>query len=506
MLNRFLHSLRSVEMTKRAVGMTVLLLLLAGQGSAWATEKTVTDPVSANHTGVATRSLTNTIALNVGWNWVSFNVEATLEDLKAALVEALPGNSMTIKSQTQQTQYNPNTGRWKGSLNWGLAQMYMINVTSDCEITLEGSPIDPAEHPVTISGGECWIAFPFNEQMTVADAFAGFAVSGDIIVSQSAFAFCTGNTWRGTLTTLEPGQGYIYHSATNEGRTLTFPVPSSQTSSGSAATPQYESHWSDFYYHNYQYNSPVVAAIQVEGEYIVSGSNWAALEVAAFVGDECRGHAFLANYSDDFGDPYPIIELPVYYNSAGETVTFKLYDHANLSQCALNSIRQFNNNDELTIYTGENHLELYNDYESSVILSFIDAPQEVTLSGYPHDGLYWATFYCGYARYTLPEGAQAYTMDADFHLYRLGTDGRTIPEDLAVVIISDKQSITLTRDSGTSEIDVHGDENILRGSDSPVTVSSISGAPHVLGVVGEVFGFHPFTGDSIPANKAYYVQ
>jgi hypothetical protein len=498
MLNRFLHSLRSVEMTKRAVGMTVLLLLLAGQGSAWATEKTVTDPVSANHTGVATRSLTNTIALNVGWNWVSFNVEATLEDLKAALVEALLWNSMTIKSQTQQTQYNPNTDQWKGSLNWGLAQMYMINVTSNCEITLEGSPIDPAEHPVTISGGECWIAFPFNEQMTVADAFAGFAVSGDIIVSQDAFAVRVNNTWRGTLTTLEPGQGYIYHSATNEGRTLTFPAPSSQTSSGSAATPQSESHWSDFYYHNYQFNSPVVAAIQVEGEYIVSGSNWAALEVAAFVGDECRGHAFMRYDSEEFGDQNPVVELPVYYNNAGETVTFKLYDHATgieYSRCS----------PSIALLTGQTHVEFYTVSEDPVILSFIDAPQEVTLSGYPHDGLYGATFYCGYARYTLPEGAQAYTMDADFHLYRLGTDGRTIPEDLAVVIISDKQSITLTRDNGTSEIDVNRDENILQGSDSPVTVSSISGTPHVLGVAGDVFGFHPYGGASIPANKAYYL-
>jgi len=128
------------------------------------------------------------------------------------------------------------------------------------------------------------------------------------------------------------------------------------------------------------------------------------------------------------------------------------------------------------------------------------------LTGMHNNGFYWSTFYDGTKRYSLPEGATAYTMDKDYHLYRLGTDGRTIPEDIAVVIIADKEEITLTRDNGTSEIDVHGGENILQGSDSEVPVNDFYGdIPYVLGVAGDVFGFHPYGGASIPANKAYYL-
>lgn len=120
---------------------------------------------------------------------------------------------------------------------------------------------------------------------------------------------------------------------------------------------------------------------------------------------------------------------------------------------------------------------------------------------------YWATFYNSSTRFTLPAGATAYTMDSSKHLYRLGDDGHTIPENKAVVIIADRASIMLTvADSIASVTDHAPGGNILQGSDSAVAVSGLSGTPHVLGVEGSVFGFHPYDGAEIPAHKAYYVQ
>ena len=141
------------------------------------------------------------------------------------------------------------------------------------------------------------------------------------------------------------------------------------------------------------------------------------------------------------------------------------------------------------------------------------------LVGAPSGGFYWATYYNSSLRYTLPEGATAYTMDASHHLYRLGTDGSVIKENTAVVIISDKQSITLTLDSGTSTVTDHAPGgNILHGG--PVTLDGegkvpvpgsdpeVKGFPYVLSVdANGVIGFRQDTGtDAIPANKAYYVQ
>ena len=130
-----------------------------------------------------------------------------------------------------------------------------------------------------------------------------------------------------------------------------------------------------------------------------------------------------------------------------------------------------------------------------------DTPTSVTLNATFGDGCYWATYFNADAQYVLSEGAQAFTMDENNNLYRVGTDGTVIPENTAVVIISDTETVTLTLNSQASA-SIHGD-NILQGSNVPVAVTA--GTPYVLGKVSNKIGFYEFTGTNIPANKAYYV-
>jgi len=109
------------------------------------------------------------------------------------------------------------------------------------------------------------------------------------------------------------------------------------------------------------------------------------------------------------------------------------------------------------------------------------------------------------AGYVLPDGAQAFTMNADKQLYRLGDNnarGKYIPANTAVVIISDVSEITLTKGESAEPVSVNGEVNILLGDDFPVEAT---GNECVLGKKNNVIGFFKFTGTSIPANKAYYV-
>jgi hypothetical protein len=181
----------------------------------------------------ASETVTQTITLTAGTNWVSTYVEITLDDLKAALVEASPNatadNTIIIKSQRGgQTTYNGT--RWRGALsNFDVAWMYKITVPESCEITLEGMPIDPAQHPITIKNGPNWIGFPFSVNMTLTDAFAGFAIAEDQISGKAGKATYNGTRWRGALSELVPGQGYIYKSAATEDRIFTFPTNTNKT-------------------------------------------------------------------------------------------------------------------------------------------------------------------------------------------------------------------------------------------------------------------------------------
>ena len=165
-------------------------------------------------------TVTQTVVLTAGWNWVSTNLDITLDELKDALV-ASGNTTITIKSKNQNTYYQ--NGRWRGSLNFDVALMYKIYVNTACEISLEGMPIDPSEHSITIHNGPNWIGFPLSESMTLSNAFAGFAVNGDVIKHKGGSANYLNGQWRGAFN-LEPGQGYIYKSNAQGDRTLTFPT------------------------------------------------------------------------------------------------------------------------------------------------------------------------------------------------------------------------------------------------------------------------------------------
>ena len=148
---------------------------------------------------------------------------------------------------------------------------------------------------------------------------------------------------------------------------------------------QYDSHW-EFYYPAFSDQTPLVAAIVIDGDTVTAEShpdNWNALEIAFFVGDECRGAGVAfgdynpaVNYLDneyvlEFGDPFPIINgAPVYFDSqnAGELVTVKMYDHVNgieYNECTVTLMGE-----PYDILTGGDNIQGYWDPENPIMLSF----------------------------------------------------------------------------------------------------------------------------------------
>ena len=133
-----------------------------------------------------------------------------------------------------------------------------------------------------------------------------------------------------------------------------------------------ESHWGDFDYHAYPYNQPFVAYIQLDGAFIDWDYDSQNIEVAAFVDDECRGHALM--HTEDIL-PFPVLELPVYYDGEGnEDVTFVLYDHSTgleYGSCSVSFA-----NEESSVLTGVEHVEAYfgwpGDSDQCFVLNFTD--------------------------------------------------------------------------------------------------------------------------------------
>ena len=172
---------------------------------------------------------TQTVTLTEGWNWVSLYVEVVDPVAMLQMVEtALGENGLVIKNSDTGTEYDEEWG-WLGDLDEiGMTneQMYKIQVSAPCTMNLEGTLANPSGHPITVVPGWNWIGFPSAASLSIEEAFGGFAEEGDKIRNSNGETLYDGEweMWIGDIETLEPGQGYIYYSASDTPRTLVFPA------------------------------------------------------------------------------------------------------------------------------------------------------------------------------------------------------------------------------------------------------------------------------------------
>ena len=140
------------------------------------------------------------------------------------LKRALRENGLNIESAEYTTSFDGE--EWFGDLDdEGIypEEMYLIEVSNDCTIVLEGSPVDPTDHEITIESGYNWIGFPCSVETEVVVALADFdAEEGDEIEGAEGMTYYDGEEWFGDIETLVPGQGYTYYSASDETKPLIF--------------------------------------------------------------------------------------------------------------------------------------------------------------------------------------------------------------------------------------------------------------------------------------------
>lgn len=77
-------------------------------------------------------------------------------------------------------------------------------------------------------------------------------------------------------------------------------------------------------FHDYENNFPLTGEVYLNGERLTSPT----IEIAAFVGEEVRGSEFLLEVDPDNYPGRYFVWLGISYTTAGETVTFRMYDHA----------------------------------------------------------------------------------------------------------------------------------------------------------------------------------
>jgi hypothetical protein len=175
---------------------------------------------------------TQVLHLTAGWNWFSTYVEdADSYELLQSLLTALGENGLYIESNDYEyLEYLD--GEWLGDLmEITPDKMYLIQVGTDCTISLNGAVVNPAVVEVTINPGWNWVGYPCNVEMTLGEALANFeAEDEDEIESMEDYAMYLEGEWLGfeTQGTLKPGQGFLYNSMSSDVKTLVFAAPSAK--------------------------------------------------------------------------------------------------------------------------------------------------------------------------------------------------------------------------------------------------------------------------------------
>lgn len=134
--------------------------------------------------------------------------------------------------------------------------------------------------------------------------------------------------------------------------------------------------------------------------------------------------------------------------------------------------------------------------------------KEINFKGSLFGGVNWSTFYCGDAGYRIneEEKACAYTATVDDDMITLYKLGKVIPKGTAVIIASENDDISMTRDDvSAAEYKVKND---LHGVDlaTPRTTLTANDAQtlFMLSNKNDHFGFHKFGGANVPARKAFF--
>ena len=271
-----------------------------------------------------TSSVTHTQPLNNGWNWWSTYVELNNNDGLSQLENSIGSNGLVIKSRTNGyvEAYDDNgVTIWYGTLNSiNNEQMYKIRTNAACEATVVGVPTVPENHPISINSGWNWIGFPCNQDVSVDVAMSNFTPeNNDVIKGRTGFTTYYSdnnyNMWYGTLNTLEVGKGYMYRSNSTTQKTLVFQTGRGETTMENVTTEDNIFQPADG---DFADNMTITAVLELDGEELQSEE----YELAAFVGDECRGSVKLM-YVEPVNRYVAFLTV---FGEPSETLYFRLTD------------------------------------------------------------------------------------------------------------------------------------------------------------------------------------
>jgi len=272
--------------------------------------------------------------MDVGWTWMSLNVEAA--DMSVGAVFASVTSGMVtgdhVKSQLAFAHWYEGFGFFGSLSSVGTDSMYAIKMTNPATFTFSGAPVSLPK-TISITSGWTFLPNPYQSQTPLANALpSGLALElENQVKSQFSFSFYyPGYGWFGSLASFTPGWGYVLLT-TGAGGDATFQparrraqqqrLASLQTMAG--APPR---EWAAFRPASFGKSMSVTALVNLHGVNQTSGV------LAALIATEVRGVQAVP-VSPPFGPlaGAHLFLLTVHADVDGECVSFALNDGSRMT-------------------------------------------------------------------------------------------------------------------------------------------------------------------------------
>ena len=294
----------------------------------------------------AVNNLSKPIILNAGWNWVSFPLTDTKMSSLYYFFQGInfnSGNVVKTIGTNSVAQYGGPTLGWSGSLTRnGLNndQSYLIYISVTDTLEYKGLAIDPDTVPITVAQGWNRIGFVSTKNIEINSALANYnATDGDLIKSQQAFAvYLSTLGWIGSLTTLEPTEGYLLQAANSS--TFVYPRRGLLRIKEEPVQEKLDETLPTLYSLNpNQFEASTNAIIKINTcEEVLENKDWA---LAAFKNEELRGWIGSTKFiNSDAANQYFI----TVFGEENETYSFKMINQVTGEQMMVDAKLDFEKN------------------------------------------------------------------------------------------------------------------------------------------------------------------
>ncbi|MBR5335522.1 MAG: hypothetical protein IKV23_04535 [Bacteroidaceae bacterium] len=179
----------------------------------------------------ATNYIQQSTPLNKNWNWISVYVN-NKESSNAInyILESINPNGIIIKNLASYSEYLTGLDKWyseeliEGNISYiSTRSMYKIQMNAADTLIVNGEQEEGTD--IAIAKGWNWIPYTRSFAMSLDDALASTEPArNDLIKGQEGVAMYNGTEWNGTLKSLTPGKGYLYHHSSDKGTSISYPT------------------------------------------------------------------------------------------------------------------------------------------------------------------------------------------------------------------------------------------------------------------------------------------